>query len=886
MSLSAGDKLGPYDILGLLGAGGMGKVYRARDTRLHRDVAIKVSSGRFSQRFEREARAIAQLNHPNICTLYDIGPDYLVMELVEGETLAKRLKTSPMPANEAVRIAQQIAEALDVAHDQDIVHRDLKPGNVMIRPDGLVKVLDFGLAKIGDTAGVAPVAANQDSPTLTMAETEAGVILGTAAYMAPEQAMGKPTDKRADVYAFGAVVYEMVTGQRLHRGVSTTEVLASVIKEEPPWDKVPVQFQRVLRSCLAKDPNQRLKHIGDAMRLAEDSAVISGPVSVAMMPAVARPGWLWPVVAVVLLAGAAASWWLYGRGTPKVEALRFQILEDGQFKLQNTNPSVSPDGKWVAFAAPGNDGVSRIWLRALDSLESRPIPGTETPNLFQSPPFWSFDSKTILFSNNTAPFAFGQLMRVDIGGGTPQAVCNIQSGVVGAAWNPEGVIVFADAVSAYLKRVAATGGEPMPVTTLRSGDRFHMFPQFLPDGRRFLYYRSSATYNQTEGIYVGSLDVPAAEQSKEPVLRTNRQAYYSPAGGGHLLFLRDRTLFAQPFDPGAGVLSGELAPVADGVSSFALAGVGNFTISNNGVLAYNAGPATVQQSILRDRASGKVLQSLGEQASDERPKFSADSKKVARMVTDAASGTTNIWVTDLASGNSAKITYGAGRNGDPVWSPDGQYIVFASNRSGITDLYLKKADGSGEERLILKTDREKRPTSWSRNGFLLFQSTQDATGADLWVLPHPESGNSQPVPYLQTKADELEGQFSPDGKWVAYASPESGQLDVYVRPFDPERLAESAREGRWLLSRGSGTQPVWTKDGSELLYISLGRLVAQEVDPAKPNEAKGAVVDIGEMTGNFAVSPDGSKLLMDELPAGDVPGRLVVVKNWHAVLQK
>jgi len=883
MSLCAGDSLGPYQIVNPIGSGGMGTVYRARDTRLQRDVAIKVSSGRFSERFEREARTVAQLNHASICTLFDVGPDYLVMELIEGETLARRLTSGPMPADETLRIAQQIAEALDAAHEHGIVHRDLKPGNVMIRPDGRVKVLDFGLAKMGGT----PTVANADSPTISMETTQAGVILGTASYMAPEQAMGKPTDKRADVYAFGAVVYEMLTGQRLHRGTTTTEVLASVIKDEPQWDKVPLQFQRVLRSCLTKDPQQRLKHIGDVMRLADDSSVTSAALPVAAMPRAARRGSWWLVVATLLVLVAIASWWFLGRSTPRVEALRFQILEDGQYKLQNANPAVSPDGKFVAFAAPGIDGMSHIWLRALDSLETRAIPGTESANLLAAPPFWSFDSKSIVFAVTPAPFAPGQLKRVDIAGGTPQLICNIVSSVAGVAWSPQGIIVFLETGKRYLQRIPASGGEPTPITSVREGEIFHLNPQFLPDGRRFLYHRRT-NFGKTEGIYIGSLDVQPEQQSLKPILLTNRQAYYSPVGGDHLLFLRDQTLFAQPFDPRAGALSGEPVPVADGVSSFAPAGVGNFSVSENGVLAYNSGAATVGSVTLSDRSSGKVLQTLGEQdALSGMTRFSPDSMKLARPLTESASGTTNIWVTDIATGNNRKVTFGSGRNINPVWSPDGQYIIFASNRNGTMDLYLKKADGSGEERLILKTPQEKVPTSWSQSGFLLFNSN-NGTNSDLWVLPHPESGNSQPVPYLQTMADELWGQFSPDGKWIAYVSSESGARSVYVRPFDPEHIADSAATGHWLLSRGNGQIPFWTRNGRELMYVSQQQhVVAQEVDAAKPYEPKGAVTDILALdVGIYAVSPDGNKLVRIFVPAGDVPGRLVVVKNWHAVLQK
>ena len=883
MELAPGQQLGPYEIIGPLGSGGMGTVYRARDTRLGRDVAIKVSSGRFSERFEREARVIAQLNHPSICTLHDIGPDYLVMELVEGETLAERVSAGPMPAHEVVHIAEQIAEALDVAHDRGVVHRDLKPGNVMIRPDGRVKVLDFGLAKMGGT----PSVSSDESPTVMLDDTRAGVILGTASYMSPEQAMGKSVDKRADVYAFGAVVYEMATGERLHRGGTTTEVLASVLKEEPRWDRVPPQFRKLLRRCLAKDPQQRLKHVGDVMALAEEGTVDSGPMP-AVSTAASRRGWLWPAAAVLLLAAAGAAWWAVGRGPQKVEVLRFQILEDGKYKLQNASPAVSPDGKWVAFQAPGTDGLSHIWLRALDSLESRPIPGTESPNLLQSPPFWSHDSKAIVFAINPAPFAAGHLKRVDISGGTPQVICEVRAGVSGVAWSPEGVIVFVDSARGFLQQVPATGGAPEPVTSLRGDDRFHMMPQFLPDGRTFLYQRATRS-TQVDGIYVGSLDKTPAEQSTSPILLTNRQAFYSPAGEDHLVFLREQTLFAQPFDVSTHTLTGQPVAVVDGVSSFAPALSGRFSVSTNGVLAYNAGPVTIGQLAVTERGSGQMLQFLTEQSSLNQAEVSPDAKRVATVRVDPASGTTNIWVTDLATKNSTKVTYGSGRNSNPVWSPDSQSIVFASNRQGVLDLYLKKADGSGEERLILKTEQDKLPTSWSPNGFLMYHGVNaGAPDLDLGVLPHPEGGITQPVPYLRTQAAEFEGRFSPDGKWVAYTSTESGKREVYIRPFDPQHPEASATGGRWLLSRGDGFAGRWTKDGRELLYVSgAGRIVAQAVDPAKPYEVKGPVEDVAEATlGGYSVSPDGSKIIRVVVPTGEVPGQLVVVKNWHAALRK
>jgi eukaryotic-like serine/threonine-protein kinase len=796
---------------------------------------------------------------------------------VEGETLAQSLHRGAMAPEDVVRIGQQMAEALDVAHDRGVVHRDLKPGNVMIRPDGRVKVLDFGLAKMGD--GIGSRAAGDDSPTVTMEETSPGVILGTASYMSPEQAMGQPSDKRSDVYSFGAVVYEMVMGERLHRGTATTEVLASVIKDEPPWDRVPARFRRLLRNCLAKDPQQRLKHIGDAMRLAEEGT--TDPIAVTASP----PGpakklrWLWPVLAAALVAALGAAWWMFGRGTQKLEVVRFQILENGQFKLENSSPAVSPDGKWVAFQAPGNDGKSHIWLRALDSLESRPIPGTETPNLLQSPPFWSHDSKTIVFANNPAPFAPGQLKRVDIAGGEPQTICDLESSIAGLDWNAEGTILFLESVKRNLARVPATGGKPVAVTVARD-EGFDLMPQFLPDGHTFLYHRE-VRLGETGGIYVGSLDKSPAEQSTKPILLTNRQAYYSPAGGDHLLFLRERTLFAQPFDLSTQTLKGQPVAVVDGVSSFAPAFSGRYSVSTNGVLAYNAGPVSIGQVALIDGASGKVLRILADLTGVTNASLAPDGKRVALSRVDPADGTTNIWVTDLSTGDSTKVTNGSGRNDYPVWSPDEQRIVFASNRQGVMDIYMKNADGTGEERLLLKTDQDKFPSSWS-NGFLLYSS-----GADLWILPQPESGTSKPVAYLQTKNQKGEGSFSPDGKWVAYTSQDAGRLEVYIRPFNPQHLTEAETGSHWLVSRGGGSESQWTKGGRELQYFSAGRIMAQAVDPAKPYELKGAAETVAEVTtSGFSVSADGSKLLRVIIPSGDVPGQLVIVKNWQAVLEK
>jgi eukaryotic-like serine/threonine-protein kinase len=882
MSLPRGEHLGPYEIVEMIGKGGMGEVYRARDTRLHRDVAVKVASNRFNERFGREARAIAQLNHPNICTLFDVGPNFLVMELVGGETLAELMKAGPIPLAESLRIARQIADALDAAHEKGIVHRDLKPGNVKIKPDGTVKVLDFGLAKLGNTP-TAP--ANDESPTITMAATQAGVILGTASYMAPEQAMGKPVDKRADIYAFGAVVFEMVTGKRLHRGSSVTEVLASVIKEEPKWEKVPSRVQKMLHQCLEKDPQKRLRHIGDVMLLVEEEP---SPAASVQKSSGQRP-WRWPAVALLLSAVAALGWWAPWRAAPKLEALRFQIQETNQFKLtEGANPSVSPDGRWVVFPATGTDGIARLWLRALDSLDAHPLERTESGNGIPPPAYWSPDSRFIVYGLTPGPFSPGKLMRQDISGGPPQVICDVLGAVSGAAWSTDGTILFADNTKRSLQRVSASGGDSSTAIELPTSDLRHLMPQFLPDGRRFLYFRATES-SDTVGVYLGSLDLPPSEQSKKPVLFTNRQAYYSRVAGGQLVFLRDRTLFAQPFDADTAVLSGNPAPIADQVASFAPAWAGQFSISDTGVLAYNSGPANSSAQLWIVDRSGKRMQSVGDPGLQESSEFSPDGKRLAATRTDPANGTSNIWVTDLANGRSTKITYGTGRNDSPVWSPDGESIIFSSNRNGVMDLYLRKADGSGEERSVLKTPEDKHATSWIGN-HLVFMTNSAQTGFDLWVLSNPEKGNSQAVPYLKTKFMEVAGRISPDGRWVAYTSNEAGQWEIYVRPFDAQRITESAASGRWLVSKGGGSDVRWRSDGKELFYLSPElRISSISVDAAKPYQTQGDshTLTTPRPINEYASTGDGSRFASVEYGGdGGSKGQLTVVTNWHAALGK
>jgi serine/threonine protein kinase len=574
MRLSAGDKLGPYEITGLIGKGGMGEVYRGTDTRLGRPVAIKVSSREFNDRFEREAKAISALNHPNICTLYDIGPNYLVMEFVEGDLLSKMIESGPLPLDKTVAYAVQVVDALAAAHAKGVIHRDLKPGNIIITRNG-VKVLDFGLAKLSSER--LPSASADNVETVTEPITRAGAVLGTLYYMAPEQVEAKETDERSDIFSFG-VVFEMITGQRPFTGDTQAATLASLMKDSPPpmsqrQPAVPRALERVVRKSLEKKPDDRWQSARDLKPTLElidldapppSSASASVPIPV-QAPEQRPKTWLWPAVVVgVIVAGAALALWAPWRKPAPTQAVRFEVGPSEKMTFINgTSMAVSPDGRWMVFAAMGDDGQTRYYIRALDGVEVRALPGTEGNSGTRAS--WSYDSRWVLFANNLPT---GKLKKVDIQGGPPQNIADWPGLLNGAGWNSDGVIiagVLGPGVGPIL-RVPASGGQPAPVTALAPGERAHIWPQFLPDGKHFLYLRIFADAAQS-GIHVGSIDVQPNQQSMQRLLATDRQAFYAPlpGGGGHLIFLRGATLMAQPFDPNKMTLSGEPVAIADGV---------------------------------------------------------------------------------------------------------------------------------------------------------------------------------------------------------------------------------------------------------------------------------------------------------------------------------
>jgi Tol biopolymer transport system component len=869
MALVAGDKLGPYEIISLIGKGGMGEVYSAHDPRTGRDVAIKVSAERFNERFDREVRAVAALNHPNICTLYDVGPNYLVMELLEGEA-----PQGPLPLDEALRIARQIADALDYAHEKGIVHRDLKPANIKITASGAVKVLDFGLAKRTNELSRDSSSRGEDSPTLSMAATQAGMILGTAAYMPPEQAKGKSVDKRADIWAFGVVFYEILTGKRLFQGEDVTDILASVVKEQPDLSQVPANVQRLLQSCLEKDPKKRLRDIADAWRLLDEPTATPTPIA-------ARPGRArflpWIAAAIVLLVLAPANF-MHWREQPLIpELVRFQIPAPEKTNFGNFL-AVSPDGRKVAFQAVGESRAPHLWVRSLDTLESKDL--TEVASA--AFPFWSPDSRYIAFQHE------GKLKKVDASGGPPQTLSDSPGGLfVGGAWSPQGVILLGSVTGLF--KVSEAGGSPSAVTSVDPAQQEirHGLPIFLPDGRHFLYVRFSDKADRG-GTYVGSLDDAPGKEPPKRLLPAQSTIAYLPSTGasatdGHLFFLRDSTLMAQPFNAYKLEFAGEAVPVADPVARTSN-NVGYFSVSSTGTLIYRRGDRAQNQLSWVDR-DGKVLSTLTEPGPYSEIALSPDGKSVA--MTSSARGT-DIFILDLARSVNSRFTFDPAPDNAAVWSPDGKQIVFSSDRDGPGNLYIKASSGATNEQLLYKSPEPKTPNDWSPDGrFLMYTTTGSSkTSGDLWYLPM--TGDHTPKPFVQTAAQEGLGHFSPDGRFVAYVSSESGQNEAYVRSFPDGN-------GKWQISKGGGVDPVWRRDGKEIVYLTGTSVMAVDVttnpsfQPGTPKVLlRNPFVQAGSYNRNSAYdfSPDGKRFLAT-LPVGqNVSAPITVVLNWQAGLKK
>jgi serine/threonine protein kinase len=852
--LASGDQLGPYEIVGLLGAGGMGEVYRARDPRLRRTVALKISREQFSERFAREARAVAALNHPNVCQVYDVGPNYLVMEFVEGAS-----PKGPLPLATLLDYARQIAAALEAAHDKGIVHRDLKPANILVTADGTLKVLDFGLAKMGDATPIE----SENSPTFTIGVTQAGMIMGTAAYMAPEQARGKVVDKRADIWAFGVVLYELTTGDPLFPGDTASDTLAAVLKDEPDLTRVPTQLQPLLRRCLAKDPAKRLRDIGDAMALV-DLAPPPAPPSIqrrSPLPAIAAG-----VLAVALVALAAVHFREKPPASPDVVRFRAPLPDNVKFSASG-GFVMSPDGRHIAFSAIGPEGRSGIWVRDLESGETRRLPGADTGP--QPPPFfWSPDSRYLAYS-------FNSLKKVDLVGSAPQTICPTANPPVGGAWNADGVIVFGSN-RAGLSKVSASGGAVAPLTKLdtQRGELSHQLPTFLSDGKRFLYLRAASSPDVT-GIYLGSIDTPAEQQSARRVLPLRFGVLFTR---GWLVFQRDDSVYAQRFDEGRLELVGEPVAIAQGAGT--VYSTGFFAAGGPGHVVWREKSGSFGQLAWIDR-NGAALGTVGEPANYMGISLSPDGQRAAAVITDRTNTSqSNLWSIDLKSGAATRLTFDPGHVQLGAWSPDGKRVAYTSVKGS---LYVKQSDGSDEAQVLVDCERIVAcfPTSWSPDGrYLLFTKVVSGSQrADLYVLPLQP--REEPLPLLATEALEVGAVFSPDGRWFAYTSDESGAEEVYVRPFNPSRRDPSGAGPKWQISTDGGRAPRWRSDGRQLLFVkeTARYLVDVVTDPvfrsAPPVRSPSNVA--AALTG--LPTPDFSRFLVTVPAPNSTPPGLNIVLN-------
>ena len=908
-----GDTIGSYTIIAKLGEGGMGQVWRATDTTLGRQVAIKILPDAFAAdperlaRFEREAKTLAALNHPHIAQIYGFekssGMHALVMELVDGEDLSQRIARGAIPLDEALPIARQIAEALEAAHEQGIIHRDLKPANIKVRADGTVKVLDFGLAKALDPAAASSATAD-NSPTITSpAMTQAGMILGTAAYMAPEQARGKTVDRRADIWAFGAVLFEMLTGTRAFRGEDVTDTILSVISKEPDWNAVPgttpAGLRRLLTRCLKKDAKSRLQAIGDA-RVQLDELISGAPEEASGAPTATtsvsrgRLPWMaaFAVAAVAAIALAVPALRYLRQSPPPVPPeTRLEIVTPAT--TQPGSFALSPDGRQIVFAAD-SDGASRLWLRPLAGTSAQPLAGTEGATW----PFWSPDSRSIGFvAENT-------LKRLDLAGGAPQTLATVTSGA-GGTWHTDGVILFASNTTGLpLMRVAATGGVAVPVLQVE-GASSHTAPQFLADGR-YLCYVAGGT--DVQGIYLGALDgraptrlvaadaggvyLPSHGGASGPSATGDGDPRSAGASGdgGWLLWARPgtATLVAQRLDLTTATLVGEPATLAEGVGADFRSNRIAVSAAATGLLAYRRGDGSLRQLTWVDR-SGAAHGAVGPRDGTlSNPSVSPDGQRVA--VTRTVQGNEDLWLLDGL--RDSRFTFDRDHSRYPVWSGDGARIMFSRREAAVSDVYQKRSNGAGEAERLLTSVQAKLVTSASKDGrFVLFNSLDPQTNADIWVVP--TSGDLTPTVWLKTPFREGYAMFSPDGQWVAYQSNESRRPEIYVRPFvrPSDDSSATQADGQWQVSTGGGIHPVWRHDGKELFYLNpAGELMAAPITTTAaavvpgvpvalfPTRVVGGGIDTIQVR-QYDVAPDGRFLINTVVESAAAP--ITIIQHWN-----
>ena len=890
MALASGTKLGPYEIHSPLGAGGMGEVYRARDARLDRTVAIKVlpaslsSDPSLKQRLEREAKAVSQLSHPHICTLHDIGHqdgvDFLVMEFLEGETLERRLEKGPLPPEQSIRYGAQIADALAKAHKLGITHRDLKPANIMLTKSG-AKLLDFGLAT---QSGPAPRAEALTQMTQEQSKlTAAGMIVGTFQYMAPEQLEGKEADARTDIFAFGEVLYEMATGKPAFSGTSRASLIAAILTVEPPpisqlQPLTPPALERVVKKCLSKDPDDRWQSAADlASELQWMSTGSSTGQSAIPSPAVSQQkfDWkLWGMATMALLAFAAILFhFLSHPATPPAARMRWVISppEGMQFLATGDAPApvaISPDGRRIAFVA-GTPGKAQMYMQSLDALKATALPGTDGASW----PFWSPDSRSLGF------FAKGQLKRINADGGAPIDICEARV-PRGASWGADGVIVFTPETTTGLFRVSASGGQPVPATTADPQHDSHRWPFFLPDGKHFLYYAASHNDigHDRDSLYVASVDGGPSKF----LLHAHANAAYAD---GHLLFVKDNALMAQPFDVTRLELSGDPVVVQDGVEEHRTWWMAIFSASQNGTLVF-APVQNPDNTLLWMDSMGKPLGTVGEPGRYASLRLSPDE---SRLVVERDRPHHDLWIYDLRRndlrGQNLPTQFTSGVNaGLPVWSNDGTKIAFASEKAGTFEVHVKSTFGTKEEEVLVNTPNS-LPLNWAPDGSALLYSTDESglQDASLWALPL--QGARTPRLLLKAPSYTSDGMFSPDMRWIAYSSRESGAQRVYVTPYP-------GPGPRILISPGYGGNPVWFKDGHAILYG--GNAADLEVTEVR-EQGSDLIVGKTREIPQLIESPVGEGFPMDVAKDGrilaitrgqDNRTQLVVVSNWEAGLKK
>lgn len=898
-SVKENSNISHYRIVSKIGSGGMGEVYRAHDSRLDRDVAVKVLPQGFAsdegrlRRFEQEAKATSALSHPNILTVYDIGEHqgspFIVAELLEGEELRDRLNEGPIPLRKTVDFAQQIVSGLSAAHERGITHRDLKPENLFITKDDRVKILDFGLAKLLEREKDTDVSEDATKKALT----DPGVVMGTVGYMSPEQVRGIPADHRSDIFSFGVILYEMLTGKKAFHGESVVETMHSVLKDDvPDLDetnaKVPPALDKLMRRCLEKRPEHRFHSahdLGFALdALATPTNTSGSGLTIALQPVDVRSdrtrtkfgGLAWLAAGFFLISTIILAAMYFSRVEPPRQAARFSISPPG--KEEFSGLALSPDGRQIAFATIGANGTTTLWVRSVDSLDSRQLAGTEGA----VQPFWSPDSKTIGF------FAEGKLRRIDAAGGPPQTLADVSNDPRGGTWAPDGTIIFTPTTISPLMRISASGGLATELTKIDTElqQTSHRWPSMLPDGKQFLYF-ARGTVPEKQGIYISSVDSPETTKLLIPVPVTG--AYTEADGIGYLLFLRESTLMAQRFDVKSRTLSGEAVPLAQGILSVpgevGPTAFSAFSAASGNLLYFNGVRPTTRLTWF-DR-SGKLIGSVTEPGDYHEPSLSKDGTKL--MFGHGGDTLGDVYLKDLSRGSTTRLTFDPATDGSPVFSPDESQVVFTSTRPGAIGIYRKRSSGAGNEELMLNGSAPMFASSWSSDGrYILYDKVVDAAKKiDLWVLPM--TGDAAPFPYLETAFVESHAQFSPDGRWVAYASDESGKAEIYIQSFP-------TGNGKWQVSTAGGDQPQWSSNGKELFYIapdrnlmsvSIGGSAILEIGrPEILFQTNAPPSSIEDDRTNYAAARDGQRFIVNTLDETKIAQPLTFVLNWSADLKK